>query len=365
MVFAILYPLVEGRKEVIALVPVMSNLRGDILGSAASRLNTALHLGLVTPGALTLTRLELRPTLAIAMVTSVIISVITFAYTRLLLGEPIDLEEMVSVGLLSSLLATLTLIPYVALVASEVFRRGFDPANLLPTLTTTMGDLVTLPFLVLAFILVNITPLNVIPVMFLSLISLSLALYTATYLYGGLRTRRILRERSLVLLLVIVTHPLTGAILAKLEEGLAEMGLIHVATSFIGVNGALATIAGVRLSSTLHIYGVEGLTGRFAIIAYDVILSSIPGVILVSLAGYTATILIGAPGSIGLNTMLLIVATATLTHIGVGLMVALVTSVGSYRLGLDPDNVSLPIITNVMDITGIPILYMAGLLILT
>jgi len=276
IVFATLYPLVEGKKEVIALIPVMSDLRGDILGSSASRLNTILHLGLVTPSIYTLTKIELKPTLAISMVTGISMSIVSFIYTRML-GEPVNLEEMVSIGFLSSMIATLTLMPYIALIASEVFKRGFDPGNLLPTLVTTVGDLVTLPFLIVAFILVASTPSNITPLLFLTVTSMSLAFYTASYSYGGSRIRRILTERLLILLLLTITEPLVGAFLAWLEEGLAEMRLIHLATSFIGVNGALASIAGVRLSATLHMYGIEGLTGRLTIIARDVALASIPG----------------------------------------------------------------------------------------
>ena len=364
IVFATLYPLVEGKKEVIALIPVMSDLRGDILGSSASRLNTILHLGLVTPSIYTLTKIELKPTLAISMVTGISMSIVSFIYTRML-GEPVNLEEMVSIGFLSSMIATLTLMPYIALIASEVFKRGFDPGNLLPTLVTTVGDLVTLPFLIVAFILVASTPSNITPLLFLTVTSISLAFYTASYSYGGSRIRRILTERLLILLLLTITEPLVGAFLAWLEEGLAEMRLIHLATSFIGVNGALASIAGVRLSATLHMYGTEGLTGRLTIIARDVALASIPGALLISLVGYTTQTLIGAHGTVGLIAMIAVVAAATIVHIAIGLISALVVSIGSYKLGLDPNNVAIPVITTVMDITGIPILYITGLLVLS
>jgi len=364
IVFATLYPLVEGKKEVIALIPVMSDLRGDILGSSASRLNTILHLGLVTPSIYTLTKIELKPTLAISMVTGISMSIVSFIYTRML-GEPVNLEEMVSIGFLSSMIATLTLMPYIALIASEVFKRGFDPGNLLPTLVTTVGDLVTLPFLIVAFILVASTPSNITPLLFLTVTSISLAFYTASYSYGGSRIRRILTERLLILLLLTITEPLVGAFLAWLEEGLAEMRLIHLATSLIGVNGALASIAGVRLSATLHMYGIEGLTGRLTIIARDVALASIPGALLISLVGYTTQTLIGVHGTVGLIAMIAVVATATIVHIAIGLISALVVSIGSYKLGLDPNNVAIPVITTVMDITGIPILYITGLLVLS
>jgi mgtE-like transporter len=290
-------------------------------------------------------------------------SIVSFIYTRML-GEPVNLEEMVFIGFLCSMIATLTLIPYIALMASEVFKRGFDPGNLLPTLVTTVGDLVTLPFLVVAFILVASTPSNITPLLFLTVTSISLAFYTASYSYGGSRIRRILRERLLILLLIAITGPLVGAFLAWLEEGLAEMRLIHLTTSFIGVNGALASIAGVRLSATLHMYGTEGLTGRLAIIARDVALASIPGALLISLVGYTTQTLIGE-STVGLTAMIAVVAAATIVHMAIGSISALVVSMGSYKLGLDPNNVAIPVITTIMDITGIPILYVTGLLVLS
>jgi len=340
----------------------MSNLRGDILGSSASRLNTLLHLGEVKPGIASLTLLESKPTLPIAMVTSVFISLVTFTYTRLALGEPISLDEMIAIAFLSSLLATVTLLPYIAFLASETYRRGWDPGNLLPTIVTSSGDLVTLPFLVIALLVVLWIPHLLLPMFSLLVASASIAVYAASLAVGEARVKRILRERLLVLALVMVTHPLTGAILASLEEGLAEMGLIHLATTFIGVNGALAAIAGVRLSSAIHLYGLEGLGRRYVAIVTEILLASTPAVILVAAAGYTAQSLI--PGVVGHSYVwiLLVVALATIAHLAVGLIVALAVSLGSFRLGLDPDNVAIPMITNIMDLTGIPIMYAVGLI---
>lgn len=364
VLFAVLYPLVEGRKEVIALIPVMSNLRGDILGSSASRINTLLHLGEVKPRVLELSRIEVKPTLPIAMITSIIIAFVTYAYTTLILGEKLGIEEMISVGFISSLLATLVLLPYIALAASEIYKRGWDPGNLLPTLATTAGDLVTLPFLIIAFLLVHILPSSITPLAFLTVTSISLSFYTALLMAGGRRVKRILRERFLVLLMVIVTHPLTGAFLAAFEEELKEMGLIHLATSFIGINGALAATAGVRLSSSLHLYGLSRLGSRYTFIALDVLLASVPAILLISMVGYTTHFLIPDAHPIKLSDVVVVVAVATVIHIAIGIATALVVCVASFKVGFDPDNVAIPVITNIMDLTGIPIIYVTSLYII-
>jgi mgtE-like transporter len=111
-------------------------------------------------------------------------------------------------------------------------------------------------------------------------------------------------------------------------------------------------------------YGTEGLTGRLAIIVRDAAIASIPGAFLISLVGYTTQTLIGE-STVGLTAMIAVVAAATIVHMAIGLISALVVSMGSYKLGLDPNNVAIPVITTIMDITGIPILYVTGLLVLS
>ncbi|MEN3000184.1 MAG: magnesium transporter [Acidilobaceae archaeon] len=355
-VIALLYPLVEGRKEVIALIPVMNDLRGDIMGSSGARMNTALHLGEATSSARDLLLLEARPVVALTASTSLLISFLTFFYSRLS-GEELDLEMLQLVGFLSSAFATALLLPYLALFAATVFRRGGDPGNVLPTVATIGGDFVSFPLLVLSFLLISALPLSLAHPLFLLTLSLSISTLVAV-LITSRRARRILSERLLVLLAVLLLQPLAGVLLAIFEEELARRGLFQISVSFIGIAGALSSVISLRLSVHLHLYGASGVVDKFLRALLDTLFSVLPGALMVSLAGYLSTWIVG--GDLAFRDILIPVTLGLVIAMPVGALVALLVSLLSFRLGLDPDNVGVPLVTTFMDVLGLFILYLVS-----
>ncbi|MCX8165507.1 MAG: magnesium transporter [Acidilobaceae archaeon] len=352
-VIALLYPLVEGRKEVIALIPVMNDLRGDIMGSSGARMNTALHLGETSSSMRELLLLEAKPVVALTASTSLLISFLTFFYSRLS-GEYLDLEVLQLVGALSSALATAVLLPYLALFAATVFKRGGDPGNVLPTAATIGGDFVSFPLLVLSFLFVSTLPSPLAHVLFLLTISLSISLPIAI-LITSKRAGRILSERLLVLLAVLLLQPFAGVLLAIFEEELAERALFQISVSFIGIAGALSSVISLRLSVHLHLYGAPGIGNAFLRALLDALFAILPGAFVVSLAGYASAWILG--GELAFLDMLVPVTIGLVIAVPVGAFVALFVSLLSFRVGLDPDNVGVPLVTTFMDVLGLLILY--------
>ncbi|MCS7106776.1 MAG: magnesium transporter [Acidilobaceae archaeon] len=352
-VIALLYPLVEGRKEVIALIPVMNDLRGDIMGSSGARMNTALHLGEASSSMRELLLLEAKPVVALTASTSLLISFLTFFYSRLS-GEYLDLEVLQLVGALSSALATAVLLPYLALFAATVFKRGGDPGNVLPTAATIGGDFVSFPLLVLSFLFVSTLPSPLAHVLFLLTISLSISLPIAI-LITSKRAGRILSERLLVLLAVLLLQPFAGVLLAIFEEELAERALFQISVSFIGIAGALSSVISLRLSVHLHLYGAPGIGNAFLRALLDALFAILPGAFVVSLAGYASAWILG--GELAFLDMLVPVTIGLVIAVPVGAFVALFVSLLSFRVGLDPDNVGVPLVTTFMDVLGLLILY--------
>ncbi|MDM7275005.1 MAG: magnesium transporter [Thermoprotei archaeon] len=359
IVFSLLYPLIEGRKEILALLPVMNDLRGDIFGSTGARMNTSLNIGEVRASSSSLVRLEAKPVSALTLLMSTTIIIVTFSYS-LTLGERFNFGVMMLIGLIATLIATVILLPYTAFIVSEFFRRGWDPGNVMPSLVTGAGDLITLPTLVLAFFIVaHGIPSPAYPILALLLVSLSISIFIASILSGGSRTKRILKERTLVLAAIIVLQPIAGISMATFEEELAGRGLIHLVVAFIGVNGALASVAGVRLSVFLHLYGYRGVRGALTSISFDVLASAIPASLLVALVGY-AFLPPGASFEVGLPGFLVTVMLATMAAVVLGLTISFSIALGAFKLNLDPDNVAIPLITTVMDVLGILVLYVAS-----
>ncbi|MCX8195613.1 MAG: magnesium transporter [Acidilobaceae archaeon] len=355
-VIALLYPLVEGKKEVIALIPVMNDLRGDIMGSSGARMNTALHLGEVPPSARELVLFELKPVAALTASTSFLISLLMFFYARIS-GETLSLEVLQVVGFLSSALATAALLPYLAASAASIYRRGGEPGNVLPTLATIGGDFISFPLLVISFLLASSAPPSSLPLLFLLAASLSLSVSFAA-LASDRRVRKIIGERLLVLVTVLLLQPIAGVLLAVFEEELSARGLFQVSVSFIGIAGALSSIVALRLSVHLHLYGLPGIPSTFFKALADALLTLLPGAFMVSGAGYISSRLLG--GHISFFDVLLPITVGLLITIPIGALVALVISLASFRAGLDPDNVGVPIVTTTMDVLGLAVLYLVS-----
>jgi mgtE-like transporter len=149
---------------------------------------------------------------------------------------------------------------------------------------------------------------------------------------------------------------LAGALLEARRPGLAAVpGLLIMIPPFVSQAGALGGILSSRLTSKLQL-GVITARGRPetpALLDGSIVVAA--GVVIFTVIGAAAlwlSVLTGlahpAPFVMIGGTLLAGLLTVPLTLI-VAYYVAIVTS----RFGLDPDNIGVPVITSVMDLTGV------------
>jgi mgtE-like transporter len=124
---------------------------------------------------------------------------------------------------------------------------------------------------------------------------------------------------------------------------------------FISQAGALGGILSSRLTSKLQI-GVITPRGKpeppavvdaGIVVGFSTVIFTLIGVVTVAIAALTGRSLPGAGTTIG-ATML-----AGAFVVPLLLVLGYYLAVGTTRFGLDPDNQSVPLITGVMDLTGI------------
>ncbi|MEM2223180.1 MAG: magnesium transporter [Acidilobaceae archaeon] len=351
IVIALLHPIIAGRKEVIAVIPVMNDLRGDIMGSSGSRMNTALHLGEVRAKTLDLTVLESKIVIVTTLLTTLTMVFVIYAYS-IITGDSFDIKLLQLIGFTASIIATLILLPYTAAIAAITYSRGWNPGNILPTLTTVGGDFLSFPIIVLSFIIISAIPSRLSPLLFLATISISVAVSVAIVSLSA-KARRVISERIIVIALILVLEPLAGILLAQYEGILSELGLFQVSISFIGVVGALSSIIALRLSVHLHIYGYRGIMIEFLKSLADVLISSIPAIILISSVGFMTTVFFHSILSMGFAKTITVIAISMVIAVVAGSIVAFSIAMLSFKLGLDPDNVAVPAVTTAMDVVGI------------
>ena len=171
--------------------------------------------------------------------------------------------------------------------------------------------------------------------------------------------RGITRAMLPVLLALTLVELGSGLVLGSFETTLlAYPSLLVLVPVTIGTAGNLGSILAARLSTAFHL----------GLLAFDPGNDRLAGNALATLGlGATLFPLVGA-GAWGLAAVsagarlapgtVVLVSTATgLVLAVVAVVVALAATYAAYRLGLDPDDVVIPVVTNVCDVLGVVVLF--------
>lgn len=175
----------------------------------------------------------------------------------------------------------------------------------------------------------------------------------------------IMRAMLPLLLVLTVVEIGSGLVLDTFESTLLQYpSLLVLVPVTIGTAGNLGSILAARLSTAFHLGLLsfeptdDRLSGNaLAIVVLAGILFPIIGVgawALGSLTGGT---------ELPLST---VVTISTASGLGLALLAVLVTLISTYsayHLGLDPDDVVIPVVTNVCDVLGVLVLFVVVLII--
>ncbi len=338
--------------EVLVLVPILQDLRGNMYSSLASRLSTLLHLGLMEPRALD-PRLagELALRLAAVLSMSLVVAVLGGAASAVL-GYGFAFPEYLVLALGSSLLVFLILFPLTAVLSAATFRRGIDPDNTVSPLVQTLGDMITVPALFLVLFAAPIPQSWGVVALLAAVVAVPPVLVLA-------RSGRRFAELVTALAVAVALSTATGLVLgANAETVLGEAGFIGIVPAFIGSCGALSSIVGAKLSTGLHTgtvpsrmipsgeaLGVAALTFLATPLIYTVV-----GVVGFYAAGFYA---LAPPGLVQYIAVSLL---GGLILMAIAFLETYYIAVLSWLLGLDPDNTTIPLLTSIVDVEGILIL---------
>jgi mgtE-like transporter len=232
-------------------------------------------------------------------------------------------------------------------------RRGWDLDNVAAPIVTAAGDMVTLPALFLGTFLVSIhwvTPV-------LATITLVVGAIAAVV---SLRSklpvlRRIARESLPVLLIAGVIDVVAGITIEKrLEAFVAFPALLVLVPPFLEDSGALGGILAARLSTRLHLGTLEPRLRQIRVVVDDIVLTYLFAISVFVLLGISANVVsavfgLASPGVVSVMELSLLAGTFATTF---AVLVAAGAAVSTYRLGLDPDNHGIPLVTSSLDLLG-------------
>lgn len=340
----------------LVLVPAAIGMRGNIFGALGSRLGTAILSGTfrlsrrpdTVVGQNILASLALTVSISVALAVTAKAVAVGFG-----LPDTITVADFVVISVVGGALSSAVVLLITLGVANGAVRFGWDMDTVAAPLVTAAGDVVTLPSLFLATYLVErgaFTP------------SLAVVLTTASIvvLVAALRTglpllRRIVRESLPVLLVAGTVDVVAGLSIEKrLDSFLVYPALLVLVPPFLEDAGALGSILSARLSSKLHLGVIEPRSFPQRAARRDVLavfLFAVPVFALVALSADLAAFVTGlaSPGPL---RMLAVSLLAGLVATGFAVLIAYYGAVATFRLGLDPDNHGIPLVTSSMDLLG-------------
>ncbi|MHC1681171.1 MAG: magnesium transporter [Methanomassiliicoccales archaeon] len=138
------------------LIPAAIGMRGNIFGALGSRLGTSMHVGTfelsLRKGSIL--RQNMEASLILTMVVSFLMGFLAKVVSSALGVNSISMQQFIFISVFGGVLAGLVLLVVNVVVANLGFRRNWDIDNISAPLLTAAGDIVTLPMLFLAGILV-------------------------------------------------------------------------------------------------------------------------------------------------------------------------------------------------------------------
>lgn len=148
--------LVVAKKTILAtpgifiLLPGFLGLRGNISGTLAARLGSQLHLGRLKPKFSRQEKLTANVLAAVflSLVVSLTLGILAFLFTQIRFSK--SDPKILIISLLAAFFSNLLMLPATITCCFLLFKKGFDPDNIMSPLISTLGDVICVVSLILA-----------------------------------------------------------------------------------------------------------------------------------------------------------------------------------------------------------------------
>ena len=347
----------EAVPGLLALIPAAIGMRGAIFGALGSRLSTGILTGQFDRALNRRSFLgrQVEASTILSLASALQAGVIAWAVSAALGLRTIPLLQLVAISLVGALLSSLVLFVVVIFMARRSAAVGFNLDDAGAPIITATGDLVTLPALLLATLILEVPWLadtTGIVGLILGVVAVLLGIRQEDALI-----RRVVRESLVVLTLAVTIDVLAGVVVeARAEQQFSSAALLVLIPPFIANCGSLGGMLSSRLASKLHVGQLEPrlLPGKLAILDFS--LTTLLATLAftgVGLAGWLAAVIVPGVSPLPLPTTLAVVLLAGLFALPILASTAYASATVSFRFGFDPDNHGIPIVTATMDLTGV------------
>ena len=352
--------LVHAKPSILIVAPATMAMRGNVYSSLGSRLGSLLHLGHIEP------KISKNPIL-IDNISSVLAQTATMGIYLGLISSAIYFiltgrNDFVDLTFMCSLTGLLAL-PLMLLITFGItfltYLKGLDPDNFSAPIITFTGDAISLPLLLTSTYLVLRLTYNA-KIAFLTIIAIVFVfILSYIFLLGRSYLKKIIYESLPVLALCGMLEMVAGlALIVNVEHILRNAGVLTIVPGFLEDGGAIGGILAAKISTKLHLGDIEPriLPSKPVIEeflkAYVVSMVMFP---IIGVYGYFISKVL----NLNVPSLSVLIAVTFTSGLILTLFISIlvyVVSIISFNKGIDPDNVTIPIVTSTIDATGMFIL---------
>lgn len=339
------------------LLPATVGLRGNIFGALAARLGSKLHLGTLETkfkGNRVLRDQILGSTIQL-MLLSTIIPLVAVLFAWILSIEIAPVHHLMLISLLGGVLSGALMFVITLAITFMSFRKGWDPDNVSAPIIASAGDILTIPIMFFAaWISLSIADDTMLAIV-LSVIGAVILFTVLSILFIKGDHRSMLKHAMPIAVFAVLLSSVSGIILeGNFNIFFKGTVFLILVPAFNGQGGSIGSILGSRLTSAAYL-GTSKLSGKPSYLA----LNSSFTLWLISLVVFSVMaggalllgVFSGAEDIIFPKLLFIMLLGATLVTL-ISTATAYYTAYISFKLGWDPDNIVIPLLTASMDIVG-------------
>jgi mgtE-like transporter len=265
----------------------------------------------------------------------------------------ISILDLALISIVGGSLASVVVLVATILLAAGSVRYGWDLDNLTAPLVSTLGDVLTLPALWVASLLVGVHVLAT--VLGATVVVLVVVTFASAWWSKEEALRGIVRESLPILFAAACLSTMAGISIEKrLGTFTRYPALLILFPAFISSAGALGGILSSRLSTKLHLGLMEPASFPNRDARADgslILLLGIPVYLFNAVGAHYVGRMLGQ-ASPGLAQMTVVSLLGGLFAVLFVVAVAYYGTIAAVRFGADPDTYGVPLVTSSVDFVG-------------
>jgi len=348
----------------IVLIPGAMSMRGNIFGALGSRLGTALHMKRIDgfEWKSKYIRNNVYSSITLTIFTSIALAFIARTLLLAFGFGSAGVLQLLLVSFIGGIVSGVVLLFLTFGITFLSHRKRWDPDNVTSPLITALGDFFTIPSLAFAAHFILGVPVFYIMIMSVLVAAVAIINLVMVFTTESTHDAMVFRDGSYknIVLQSVVVMLFAGALSASagliLQSNIHDLVgvtvIIALIPAFLEEGGNIGNILSSRMATRLH----GGRMNAKLVLDGDIRREIANSFILSLLVFPIVSVLVYIFGGFTEIPLAKLVFTATIAGLiltTIVVAVSVIVSIVSFKYKINPDNVTIPLITGTADIMGV------------